>query len=328
MVKNLPLFFIPVLLLLVLAGCEQKATFDVESQIALGTVCSIKLPSTVDKEIFSNCFKVLSDVEKEISKTRSDSYVSILNREKKVTVNKEVFALFEKAISLAQESGGKLNIAMGEVIELWDIGGINPRIPTEKELQSVNIDFNQIKLDKELLTVEIPDNMKIDLGALGKGYAGDKVKEYLKSEGVEKAIINLGGNVLVIGEKEKDTPWTIGLQDPANEEKIFCTVKVKDTSIVTSGTYERFFFKDGVKYHHLLNPDTLYPHNSDIISSTIIGENSLICDSLSTACYLLDSEKALDFMNSFEDYVGFFLLKDKTIVYTKNFNLEYEVFDN
>ena len=122
MVKKLPLFFIPIFLLLVLASCEQKATFDIESQIALGTVCSIKLPSTVDKEIFSNCFKILSDVEKEISKTRSDSYVSILNREKKVTVNKEVFALFEQAISLAQESGGKLNIAMGEVIELWKIG--------------------------------------------------------------------------------------------------------------------------------------------------------------------------------------------------------------
>ena len=240
-------------------------------------------------------------------------------------MNQEVFDLFKYSIDLAKKSDGKFNIAMGLVVSLWDIGGANPRVPNKDELESVNINYNEIKLDEKNLIIEIPINMEIDLGALGKGYAADKLVSYLKSQKVNNAIINLGGNIVVIGEKNKNTSWIIGLQDPDVENEIFSTLKVSDISIVTSGTYERFFYKDGIKYHHILDPDTLYPSQSDIKSSTIIGENSLICDSLSTTCFLLGSQKALDLLDNFEGYYGFFMLEDNSIIHSDDFDIEYDL---
>jgi thiamine biosynthesis lipoprotein len=310
------------------SSCKGEIQLEAQTQIALGTVCSIKLPKGTKNSVYEECFKILSNVEQEISRTREDSYISVLNRDKKVQTNTEVFQLFEYAIDLAKESEGKFNIAMGKVVSLWDIGGSNQRIPSSLELNEAKIDYNEIILDKANLSISIPSNMEIDFGALGKGYAGDKLRDYLKSVELDKAIVNLGGNVLVIGNKSENQPWTIGLQDPNDIEKIFVALKVEDLSIVTSGTYERFFYQEGIKYHHILDPNTLYPSESDILSSTIIGKDSLICDSLSTTCFLLGREKALEFMKNYEDYSAFFLLSDNSIVTSDNFNYEYRVFEN
>ncbi|MGD1817059.1 MAG: FAD:protein FMN transferase [Pleomorphochaeta sp.] len=318
--------FIAILLLFV--SCKQEEKFQTQTQIALGTICSIKLEDSVDDSVFSNCFSILQNVEKEISRTNEESYISILNRDKTVQVNQEVFDLFKLAISLAQLSDGKFDVAMGSVVSLWDIGGDNPRIPSKAELDSVNVDYTQIKLDEDTLTVEIPQNMQIDFGALGKGYAADKLVEYLKSENINKGIINLGGNVDVIGQKSDGSLWTIGLQDPNNQEEIFAALDVSDVSIVTSGTYERYFYQDGVKYHHILDPDTFYPSDSDIISSTIIGKQSLICDCLSTTSFLLGSERALELLKHFDGYSGFFLLKNNELVHSDNFDYKYQMITN
>ncbi len=321
------IILITLIILICFTSCkkDKEISYKSENQIALGTVCSIKVSDNVSDDIFDNCFKILSDVESELSRTKESSLISTLNKEKKIKVNQEVFDLFKYSIDLAKKSDGKFNIAMGLVVSLWDIGGANPRVPNKAELESVNINYNEIKLDEKNLIIEIPINMEIDLGALGKGYAADKLVSYLKSQKVNNAIINLGGNIVVIGEKNKNTSWIIGLQDPDVENEIFSTLKVSDISIVTSGTYERFFYKDGIKYHHILDPDTLYPSQSDIKSSTIIGENSLICDSLSTTCFLLGSQKALDLLDNFEGYYGFFMLEDNSIIHSDDFDIEYDL---
>lgn len=329
MFKKFNILFI-IFFILLLFSCsktDDEISYKSDTQIALATICSIKLEESVDQEIFDNCFKILSDVENQISRTRESSYINQLNRDKKVQLNKEVFDLIKYSIQLAKISDDKFNIAMGSVIKMWDIGGENPRVPTQEELKSVNIDYNQIILDEEHLTIEIPQNMEIDLGAIGKGYAADKLIKYLKSEKINNGLINLGGNVAAIGSKDSKALWNIGLQNPNEADKIFVTLKVKDVSIVTSGTYERYFYKDGVKYHHLLDPDTKYPSNSDIISSTIIGKESYICDSLSTACFLLGHEKAIQLLKNFEGYSAIFMLGDNTIVKSDNFNYDYTLFN-
>ncbi len=327
MFKKSNILFLSIIFIL-LTSCKSEVKLQTQTQIALGTVCSIKLEENVDSDIYKKCFSILNDVEKEISRTNENSYISILNREKEVVVNQDVFDLFELGITLAKQSNGKFNIAMGSVVSLWDIGGTNPRIPSNAELNSVNIDYNQIQLDRKTLSIKIPSDMQIDLGALGKGYAADKLRNSLVSKSIDKAIINLGGNVLVIGRKDIDNLWTIGLQDPLDTSKIFAALEVESSSIVTSGTYERFFYQDGVKYHHILDPDTLYPCKSDIISSSIIGKDSLICDCLSTTCFLLGSEQALEFMKNYKDYSAFFLLEDNSIVLSDNFNYEYKLKEN
>ncbi|MGD1822077.1 MAG: FAD:protein FMN transferase [Pleomorphochaeta sp.] len=306
---------------------NDEITYKTETQIAMGTVCSIKVEENVDDEIISNCFDIIMNVESDISRTKESSLISILNREKSVVVTQEIYDLFEYSIELAKMSEGNFNIAMGGIVSLWDIGGDNPRIPETSELESININYDEIKLDEDSLTIEIPENMEVDLGGLGKGYVADKIVAYLKSQNVNRAIINLGGNIVVIGEKEDGIPWIIGLQDPYDESVLFTTLKVKDLSIVTSGTYERYFYQEGIKYHHILDPETLYPSISDIVSSTIIGPNSLICDSLSTTCFILGSEKALALIDQMDGYSAFFMLEDDTIIHSDSFDIEYNLVD-
>ncbi len=310
---------------LISCNINKEITYKDNVQIALGTVCSIKVDENVDEDIINNCFNVLSEVENELSRTNEFSLISILNREKKVKVNQEVFDLFKYSIDLAKNSDGKFNIAMGSVVSLWDIGGDNPRIPSDDELALVNINYEEIILNEDALTIEIPNDMEVDLGAIGKGYAADKLVSYLKSEGVYSAIINLGGNIVVIGEKNNESNWGIGIQHPDISNELFALFNVKDISIVTSGTYERYFEKDGIRYHHILDPTTLYPSISDIKSSTIIGPSSLICDSLSTTCFLLGYEKSLNLINNMEDYQAMFMLENNDIIFSDNFDIEYEI---
>lgn len=320
-------YFILTLIIFSFISCDANKEINYEDnvQIAMGTVCSIKVDEQVNKEVINNCFEILMDVEKELSRTNESSFISVLNRDKKVQVNKDVFNLFKYSLELARNSSGKFNIAMGSVVSLWDIGGENPRIPSDEELAKVNINYEEIKLDEDTLTIEIPKDMEVDLGGIGKGYAADKLVSYLKSEGIYNGIINLGGNVVVIGAKSEDLNWGIGIQHPDINDELFASLSVKDVSIVTSGTYERYFEEDGVRYHHILDPDTLYPSISDIKSSTIIGSNSMICDSLSTTCFLLGAEKSIALINSMQGYDAMFMLDDNSVIFSDNFSVDYKI---
>lgn len=162
--------------------------------------------------------------------------------------------------------------------------------------------------------------MGIELGAVAKGYIADKVKEYLVSEGVKSAVIDLGGNVLCIGEKPDGEPFKIGIQKPfADRSETVAAVEIAGRSVVSSGVYERYFEKDGKQYHHILDPSTGYPYENGLVAVTVLSEQSVDGDGLSTACFALGLEKGLKLIEQTPDTEAVFITEDGEMHFSKGF---------
>lgn len=317
---------ITIICLIFFSSCSSSKNLKSKTDFKEGTICTISLPSNTDDKVFEECFNILGKVEDQLARTDLQSEIGQLNKNKTAILSADVFSLFRFSYNFCIDSEGAFNPCIGAAVSLWDIGGKNPRIPSKQELNSVDTNYFDVVIDETEKRVTIPKNMEIDLGGIGKGYSANKIRDYLTSENINHAIINLGGNILLIGSKSKSDDWTIGLQDPNKDAGLsYILLSLSNTSIVTSGTYERFFEKDGIRYHHILSSKTLYPAQSDIISSTIISKNSTLCDVLSTTCFVLGSQKALEFLNQYKDVSAIFLLKDGTIVTTSNFNYSYKI---
>ena len=210
------------------------------------------------------------------------------------------FLLYAK--ELYTLTGGEMNIMMGSVLSIWhdcrEQAGVSPaqaRIPTEDELNEARLhtDISTLEIDKENLTVRITDpKASIDGGALGKGYATEKAAQYLRSIGAESYVLNIGGNIRIVGHKVDGASWATGIKNPENPETYVKTLMLADTSCVTSGNYERYFTVDGVRYHHIIDKDTLMPANY-FSSVSIITPDSGLADALSTALFAMSYEDGL-----------------------------------
>lgn len=216
-----------------------------------------------------------------------------------VEVDQKLIDFLLYAKELYQITNGEMNIMMGSVLRLWhdcrEAAGNDPenaRIPTKGELDSaaLHTDISCLEIDVENKTVRISDAAaSIDVGALGKGYATEKAAEYLKENGAESYVLNIGGNIRIIGHKPDGSGWKTGIKDPANTGKYATTLMLADTSCVTSGDYERFYLVDGKQYHHVIDKDTLMPSNY-FRSVSIITADSGLADALSTALFSMSYE--------------------------------------
>ena len=229
------------------------------------------------------------------------------------------FLLYAK--ELYTLTGGEMNIMMGSVLSIWhdcrEQAGNNPaqaRIPTEDELTeaSLHTDISLLEIDKENLTVRIADpEASIDVGALGKGYATEKAAQYLRSVGAESYVLNIGGNIRIVGQKIDGTSWATGIKNPENPETYVKTLMLADTSCVTSGNYERYFTVDGEKYHHIIDKDTLMP-SAYFSSVCIITPDSGLADALSTALFAMSYEDGLKIVESLENVEVLWITMDGT----------------
>ena len=201
---------------------------------------------------------------------------------------------------------------------LWDFTAANPVVPPADEISAAvkKVGYQNLELNDDTLTFLSPDTT-VDFGAIAKGYIADRMKEYLMKQGVNSAIINLGGNVLCIGKKPDGTPFKIGLQKPyADRNETIETLNIEDMSVVSSGVYERHFVKDGVNYHHILNPRDGYPYENGLVSVTILSKLSVDGDALSTTCFSMGLEKGMELLNSMDDVYGVFITDDDKVHYT------------
>ncbi len=229
------------------------------------------------------------------------------------------FLLYAK--ELYTLTGGEMNIMMGSVLSIWhdcrEQAGTDPakaRIPTEDELKqaSLHTDISTLEIDKENSTVRITDpKASIDVGALGKGYATEKAAQYLRSVGAESYVLNIGGNIRIIGHKLDGASWATGIKNPENPETYVKTIMLADTSCVTSGNYERYFTVDGVKYHHIIDKDTLMP-STYFSSVSIITPDSGLADALSTALFAMPYEDGLKIVESIGNVEVIWIATDGT----------------
>lgn len=229
-----------------------------------------------------------------------------------VKVDGDIINLIEYGKNIYSLTDGKTNIAMGAVLSIWhDCREDGTRLPERKELlyASEHCNPDDIVIDKASGTVFLSDEeMSIDVGALAKGYAAEMIAESLREKGISGYLISIGGNVCAVGAKPDGKQWTVGIEDPFGDG--FCeTVGVCDVSVVTSGSYQRYFELDGVRYHHIIDPDTLFPENR-FVSVTVISGNSALADALSTALFNMNIEQGKALVASLEDTHAMWLTAD------------------
>lgn len=301
---------------------EPVSTAEPESrtELLLGTACRITIYDHPSDEAFTAAFDRIADIEARMSLHADTSEVAGVNRRAgigPVAVSRDTFAVVRMALNVADLSRGAFDPTVGPLVKAWDIGGDNPRRPPSKEIDSLLplIGYERVHLDESSLTVELPDpGMMLDLGGIAKGYAADEAAKVLASYGVSRAIINLGGNVLTMGDKPGGTPWRIGIQNPGAERgKHVMIVELTDTSLVTSGPYERYLELDGAIYHHIIDTRTGYPVDNTIISASIITDESFIADALSTAVYSLGLTEGMTLVDSLDGVEAVFIDSDKRI---------------
>lgn len=293
-----------------------------KSHIAMGTVVTQKIyGSFAAKEIEKNK-AIIDDLDDMISWRENVSEIAKLNSGETLDI-----AYLADAVKLCGEisalSGGVFDITVGGVSRLWSIGEETERIPSDNEINAElqNVGYGKIKLGEN--SVSLPEGVTIDLGSVGKGMACDAVKAYLDSGNMQGAVVSVGGSILAWGDYNKaGDKWQIAVAHPRNEGEYLGVLSIDEGFVSTSGDYERYFEKDGKRYHHILDATTGYPAETDIISVTVVCDSGIVSDALSTACFILGEENSRELL---EKYKASAIFVDKDMNISTVGEIDFEV---
>ncbi len=310
---------------LLLSGCSglKKEQNQVYTDTLFDTVVRIEILDRADEEVLKGCENICKKYHAMFSNKIEDSEISRINSAggNSVEVSDETVTLLRKAIYYGDLSNGAFDVTIAPVSNLWDFHAEAPALPAPEAIYEAasHVDYKNILIDGN--TVRLLDPYaSIDVGGIAKGYIADILKKYLKEQGVKHAVINLGGNVLAMGSRLDGSDYNIGIQKPFDMTgEPITSVRISNKSVVTSGTYQRYFEADGKLYHHILDPNTGYPCENNLTSVTIITNSSLTADALSTTCFLLGYDKSMRLIEQLDNVDAVFITNDNKIHYSKNF---------
>lgn len=320
-------------LVCVITGCGRTDAEDMVSKkgFFFDTMISISLEpddlgEKAAEEVLEESLALCSRYEEIFSRTKEGSELYRVNHRtnQEVQVSDDLYRLFVKAEEIYRLTEGKFDVTVAPLSDLWDFKSDSPEVPDESEISKAleAVGFSKVSLESDNRVRFSDERTMIDFGALAKGYIADRLKEYLLSAGAARGTINLGGNVLTIGEKEDGVPWNVGIQKPfADRNEIVTYVKASDSSVVSSGIYERYFEQDGKIYYHVLDSRSGYPAETDLAQVTILSKDSLTGDALSTACLLLGYEKAKTLIEATEEVGAVFVMKSGEVTATEGVEL-------
>ena len=300
---------------------QQQSDPITATAFKLNTVATITIYDSQDQKLLDGAMALCDKYERVFSRTLPESELYQLNagtlpqEDGAFILSDSLADLIRQGLYYSELSEGAFDISIGPVSSLWDFTSGTALIPDEQELARALelVDYRQVELDGNHLRFGM-EGMQLDLGAIAKGYIADRIKDYLVSEGVKSAIIDLGGNILCAGVRPDSAPFRIGIQRPfADRSETAAIVKIAGKSVVSSGIYERYFEKDGTLYHHILNPKTGYPYDNGLVSVTIISDLSVDGDGLSTSCFALGLDKGLELIESLPDTYAAFITEDGTL---------------
>lgn len=305
-----------------LAGCEKTPVYE-ETFFAMDTVVTFTFYE--HKENASSlCFSLLSAAENEL--TEFGGYLICAESDgQTVELNDALASVVEKALYVSSLSDGRYDITVAPLVSLWNVNEASVP-PSEDDILSALslVGYKNISLDGNTLFLS-EKGSGVDFGSAGKGLAGDELAKNLLQNGISAGIINLGGNIRVFGDNPKNPEgkFTVGIKDPFGRSQIIGSVKVKDTNVVTSGAYERYFIYDNERYHHILDPKTGYPADNGIESVTVICSDGALADILSTALFVAGYDLGIDMLDtlseSYPDIAAIFVFSDGTV---SSFNAE------
>ena len=231
-------------------------------------------------------------LESLFSVTDDVSEIGILNANGRVEASDETIELIERALYISGMTDGALDITVYPAVRAWGFTTGEYAVPSPEKIEELRslIDCTKVTVDGN--TVSVPDGYMVDLGAVAKGYLGDRVRDILKNAGITSAIADLGGSIVTVGGKPDGSPWRVAIRDPNGDGSVG-VIEVKDKCVVTSGGYERYFTdENGVKRWHIIDPATAEPADAGLLSATVVGEDGVLCDGLSTALFVMGAEKA------------------------------------
>jgi len=256
--------------------------------------------------------KEIKRIDKMLSTGDPDSEISKLNKDKKAEVSEETFELIRRAKEIGKDTG-VFDISVYPVMKAWGFDDQKYRVPEKSELKVLleHVDADKIKLSDDGKTVTLTDSaMEIDLGGIAKGYTSDLVLDIMREHGVEHALVNLGGNVDVLGEKPDGSDWRVAIADPENEENYVGVVDTHDKAVITSGGYQRFFEQDGKRYFHIIDLSDGFPAENGLTSVTIVSDDGTLADALSTSLFIMGPEKAQEYWKAHKEDFDAVLVKD------------------
>ncbi len=301
------------------AGCGKTTDNMAErSGTFFNTSISIRVYDDNGEALLDGCFEIAEEMENTFSAQKEGSELYEVNHRSSqtVTVSDDLAECISEGLHFGEISDGAFDITIYPVRELWDFESGTAIVPDESAIEEAltKVDYTKIHIEGNTLTFDSEDTM-IDLGAIAKGYISAKLKNYLSENGCTSALINLGGNVSTLGTKPDGSKWTVGVQEPFSDRgEILTTVESEDNCVISSGIYERYFEVDGKMYHHILDPQTGYPAETELNQVTLVGTDDTACDALSTICMLEGKEKAAEIIKEYyPDIQVLFTDKDNNI---------------
>ena len=308
-----------------------------ETQTTNSTTTSSTQP--VSQEIFAmdtymtvtaygdNAQKGVTDAVAEIQRLdnllsigKEDSEISKLNKSGSAALSDDTAVMVAKALDLYKSTGGAFDITVLPLMELWGFTTQEYYVPTEDEIQSTlqRVGADKLTWDESTQTLTLGDKQEIDLGGIAKGFTSSRIMEIFKQDGVTCGMVSLGGNVHLLGTKQDGSAWRVGIQDPDNTDDMLGVLQANDCAVITSGAYERNFEKDGVTYHHIIDPATGKPSNSGLTSVTIVSKDGTLADGLSTSLFVMGKDKAIAYWKQHADEFDTILVdKDRNVYITE-----------
>lgn len=332
--KKYCFFLLPVLLL---ASCKPAVRKESRTVFALGTVCSIQLftekPQSKADTVLQICTRRLEELERHLSANAEISTLIDINKASGVSavnVPADIYQLFERAMFFAEKTDGAFNPVIGGIVKLWNIGFENARKPEDRDIRDAlsRTGYKDVQLTGTAVFLK-KAGMKLDLGAIAKGFAADELTRIVRQAGIAHAVIDIGGTISAVGKRPDGKRWNIGIRDPRVQQgQPVISAAIESCSISTSGSYERYFEQDGVRYHHIIDPATGYPVRNNMIAVSVFSDSATDADALSTACFVLGYEKAVKLLAELPDTEALFIFDDNSVCTTAGLAQHIKVLDS
>lgn len=297
-----------------------------KTSVAMGTVVTVKLFGFGAKNDLDKIETEINGLENSVLSWRkegSDVYRINKGSGTQVSVSPDTVKIIGQCIDISDDCGGVFDITIGNVTKLWDFGGNHQRLPSDDEIKTAlgSVGYKNVSISGN--AVQIKKGQSLDLGAVGKGFVCDKIKELLDKGRTKSAVVSVGGSLLIYGNRT----FSVGIVNPDNDKQSMGTLKLKDTCVSTSGNYEKYFEQDGKRYHHILNATTGYPATSEFKSVTVVCESGLISDALSTVCYIAGYRKSVEILKKF-DAEAVFIFNNNAVRVTDGLSGKFTVTDD
>lgn len=297
---------------IVFSGYKKEYTLKEKNSLSMGSIVTIKLYGDDAFKKLDVVKGLIDNLDKEISRKIDSSAVSALNKNGEVK-SATVSDILLKCRKISEMSGGAFDLTVGRLSSLWDFDDDIKKVPSEAEIKKElsTVDYEKIAINGA--NIAIGKGQTLDLGAVGKGAACDAAKAYLQKSGVKGAVVSVGGSILAFGKRNKiGDKWRIAVRHPREENTYIGVINLSEGFVSTSGDYEKYFEKDGKRYHHILDANTGYPADSGLSSVTVVCDSGTLSDALSTACFILGEEKSKELLDEYSA-AAIFIDKDLNV---------------